>query len=354
MLQKSITVGVVTVPGNTPGLFVQKLLNVVAQHDDNVAEFWRQSQTRQQLPPNTQLSEVEFSYEQYVQLVQEILDSFEISGLGLRIGRRSRISDFGILGYALLSARTLESALKLAVQFQLLWGGGIHLITQLYSEGDLAIWEEQSKLPPGRLQQFQLEDAVAQFLSARELLAEPDRFKLSKIDFSFPAPDYAHMFEETFGCPIRFDQPKTRAFFPRRLLDSKLGAANPLVQEVCEKQCTRLLRTIEDRGGLTEKVRAIILHSPGDIPQLQEVAKKVNMSLRTVRRRLESENTTYKNIVADVRMKMAKQYLLETPFSIKQIGYLLCYSDVANFQRAFKNWYDTTPRKMRLQHTVHD
>jgi AraC-like DNA-binding protein len=131
------------------------------------------------------------------------------------------------------------------------------------------------------------------------------------------------------------------------LLDAKLSASNELAQEICEKQCRKLLRILEDRGGLTEKVKAIILNSPGEIPPLEAVADSMNMSLRTIRRRLKAEGTTYKELLMSVRMKVAKQYLQETPLSIKEIGYLLCYSEVANFQRAFKNWFNTTPRKMR-------
>jgi len=347
--QRSTTVGIVADVENIPGLYIQKLLDVLSQNGYSLADFWPRSDLLRRFPLNTRFSELEFRFEEYLAFADDILGRFNIAGLGLRVGRLFRTSDFGILGYAQLSSPDLGFALKLSIQYQRLGGGCSNLTTRIHSEGNVVIWEEHSTLPPGRLRQFDLEAAMAQFMCARELLANPRDFKLLKVDFSFPEPDYLSLYEEIFGCPIRFDQPTTRIYFPRTLLDSKLGAENALAQEICEKQCVRFLRLIENRGGLTEKVRSIILNSPGTMPPLQDVSKEVNMSVRTVRRKLNSEGTTYKQILTDIRMKMAKQYLRETPLSIKEIGYLLCYSEVANFQRAFKKWYDKTPREMRLR-----
>lgn len=132
---------------------------------------------------------MEFTYDECLGLVDEILDGFDTPGLGLRIRHQFRIGDFGILDYARQCAR--------------------------------------------------------------ELMATPDNFRLSKIDFSFAAPEYAHMFEETFGRRVRFDQPDTRIYFPLTVFSEKLGATNNLAQEICEEQCRKLLRLLDDRGGLT-------------------------------------------------------------------------------------------------------
>jgi len=337
------------VPGNTPGLYAQEVLSLLARHGKDTADYLRRSKLLGQLPPDTALSEVEFTHDEYLQFIEELLENFDIPGLGLRIGRRFRVTDFGILGYALISTRTLADALKIAEKYQMLWGGSGRLATRFSIEGEYGVWEESSNLPPGKLQQFELEMAVAQSLCSRELLKDPQKFRLLKVQFSFPEPDYVALFEETFRCPLEFGREHTRVYFPKQLLEMELSSTNDLAQAVCEDQCQKLLRVLEDRGGLTEKVRTIILNAPGEMPQLKTVADSLNMSLRTLRRRLKSEDTTYSEIMTDVRMKIAKQYLLETPLSIKEIGYLLCYSEVANFQRAFKNWYQTTPSGMRKQ-----
>lgn len=352
MPQKSVSVGIVTAPGNVPGLFAQKVLDVVSQHGQDMSSFWRECTLLQQLPENCLLAETELSFGEYRAFIGEILQRFDIPGLGLRIGRRFRATDFGILGYALISARDFRFALHLADKYQCLWGGGGQFVNRHYIEDDQAVYEERSDLPPGRLQRLELEESAAQFLVTRDMLADPGKFRLTRVEFSFPAPSYAPMFEDIFRCPVLFDQPATRILFPAELLDLEFGSANELAASICEEQCRKFLRIIEDRGGLTEKVRTFILNSPGTIPSLQDVADELNMSVRTARRRLKSEGTTYKAIVTEIRMRMARRYLLETPLAIKEIGYLLCYSEVANFQRAFKNWYDITPNEMRQKHAA--
>jgi AraC-like DNA-binding protein len=208
---------------------------------------------------------------------------------------------------------------------------------------------EHSNHPPGKLQQFELEEAAAQFVSIRQLLEEPEKFKLQKVTFSFPKPVYFKMFEEIFMCPVHFGQPHSELFFPTEMLDYPFSAANDLAQEMCQQQCEKFLRQLEGEGGLTEQIRTAIIRSPGEAPTLTDLANSLHMSLRTLRRRLKAEGTTYKEILTEIRMQLAREYLLETPLSLKEIGYLLGYTEVANFQRAFKNWYKITPRELRLK-----
>lgn len=350
MLQKTASIGIVTAPGNYPGLYAQKLLDVVSEQGGNMADFLKRSRLLRRLHDLSPLTETELTTDEYYELVTEVLDHFDIPGLGLLVGSRFRATDFGILGYAMLSARNLRFALQLVERFQPLWGGSGILHNRLSIDGRTAMWGEFSSLPPGPRRQFELEEATAQFLIARELVADSGRFRMSRVTYSFPDPGYRSLYEETFGCRVEFDHDHTQLCFPVSMLDLPFGSANPLAQQICEEQCSKLLHSLDQRGGLTETVRNIILKSPGRYPTLSDVAEELNLSLRTVRRHLKNEGTTFKDILTEVRMKMARQYLLESPLSIKEISYILCYSEVANFQRAFKNWFNTTPNAMRLAH----
>lgn len=259
-----------------------------------------------------------------------------------------RATDFGILGYAMLSARKVRFAIQIAEQYSMLLGGGTSLSTKVVIDGNVAYREWTSTITSERLRSFELEEAVAQFMVGRELVANPDDWKMTRATFEFAEPDYKETFTEAFNCPVEFGVAATRLYFPTSLLDLQISSANDLAREICEDQCRNLLRVLEERGGFTEKVRNTILKSPGEIPSLQDVAASLNLSVRTMRRRLKNENMTYKEILTGVRMHMAKKYLAESPLSIKEISYLLGYSEAANFQRAFRNWYDMTPGQMRM------
>lgn len=351
MFTKATSYGIVTVPGNMPGLYLEKLLKIVEGQGHNTTAFRRSSRILSTLPVDTTLVESELTYDEYMGFVEEIFDAFDIPGLGLLVGQQFRTTDFGILGYAILSSRSLRSAIQIIDRYQQLWGGSPNMHSSYEVGPKISSQRERSNLPLGRLQQFELEEAAAQMLGIRALLEEPEKFQLLKVAFSFPKPAHAALFEETFQCPIMFDQQETELFFPTEMLDYPFSTANDLAQEVCRQQCEKFLRMLEGEGGLTEKIRTAIINSPGEVPSLTDLADSLHISLRTLRRKLKAEGTSYKEILTEIRLKLAGQYLLETPLSIKEIGYLLGYTEVANFQRAFKSWYNITPKEMRLQGT---
>lgn len=349
MSTKAAAVGIVTAPGNMPGIHLVKLLNIIEGQGHSTVELRRSSLILSNLPDKATLEETELTYAEYKGFVEAIFKTFDIPGLGLMMGAQFRITDFGILGYAILSSRSLRAAIPIIDRYQQLWGGSPNLFSSYKLGEKVSSQKEHSNHPPGRLHQFELEEAAAQFVSIRQLLEHPEKFRLLKVTFSFPKPTYVELFEEIFQCPIEFGQPQSELFFPTEMLDYTFSAANDLAQELCQQQCEKFLRQIEDEGGLTEQIRTAIIRSPGEAPSLTDLADSLNMSLRTLRRRLKAEGTTYKELLTEMRMQLAKEYLLETPLSLKEIGYLLGYTEVANFQRAFKNWYEITPREMRLE-----
>jgi AraC-like DNA-binding protein len=349
MSTKAATVGIVTAPGNMPGIYLEKILRIVEQQGHCTAELRQSSQILSSLPDMASLAEIELTYAEYRGFVEAIFETFDIPGLGLMMGSQFRATDFGILGYAILSSRSLRAAIPIIDRYQQLWGGSPNLFSSYKLGAKISSQMEHSNHPPGKLQQFELEEAAAQFVSIRQLLEEPEKFRLLKVTFSFPKPTYINLFEEIFRCPIEFGQPHSELFFPTEMLDYPFSAANDLAQELCQQQCEKFLRQLEGEGGLTEQIRTAIIRSPGEAPSLTDLADSLNMSLRTLRRRLKAEGTTYKEVLTEIRMQLAKQYLEETPLCLKEIGYLLGYTEVANFQRAFKNWYEVTPREMRLK-----
>lgn len=347
MLNKSTTIGVVTLPGNIPGLYVEKILKVITQQGISTSAFRQKHSIFADVSEDVSLSEIEFDYDEYADFVNAVLEEFEIDGLGLLVGKSFRITDFGILGYSILSSSCFRASLSIIERYQQLWGGVPNLFCSHTLGLKVSSQKEISRLPPGRLQQFELEEAVAQFLGIRDLLDDPEAFKLLKVTFSFPKPAYASLFTEIFNCPVFFDQEYCELFFPSELLDKPFIAANSLAQEICEQQCEKILHKMEDKGGITEQIRTAIISSPSDPPSLTDFANDMHMSQRTLRRKLRAEGSTYQEILMETRLQMAQQYILDSRLSVKQIGYMLGYTEVANFQRAFKKWFDVTPSEMR-------
>jgi AraC-like DNA-binding protein len=85
----------------------------------------------------------------------------------------------------------------------------------------------------------------------------------------------------------------------------------------------------------------------GTVPTLSQVAGRLFVSTRTLRRRLEDAQTSYQEIVAETRRDLAARYLTQTSLSTEAIAELLGYSDTANFRQAFKRWTGEPPQQYR-------
>ena len=85
----------------------------------------------------------------------------------------------------------------------------------------------------------------------------------------------------------------------------------------------------------------------GSVPTLSQVASRLFVSTRTLRRRLEDAQTSYQEIVAETRQGLAVRYLTQTSLSIEAIAEILGYSDTANFRQAFKRWTGESPQQYR-------
>ena len=91
----------------------------------------------------------------------------------------------------------------------------------------------------------------------------------------------------------------------------------------------------------------MVLNANGTVPTLSQVASRLFVSTRTLRRRLEDAQTSYQEIVAETRRDLAVRYLTETSLSTEAIAEILGYSDTANFRQAFKRWTGESPQQYR-------
>ena len=91
----------------------------------------------------------------------------------------------------------------------------------------------------------------------------------------------------------------------------------------------------------------MVLSANGTVPTLSQVASRLFISTRTLRRRLEDAQTSYQEIVGETRRDLAVRYLTQTSLSTEAIAETLGYSDTANFRQAFKRWTGESPQQYR-------
>ena len=135
--------------------------------------------------------------------------------------------------------------------------------------------------------------------------------------------------------------------FDSALLDEPLPQADATTYQSCLRSCNDLISSLRRCDEIRRRVRRMVLSANGAVPTLSQVAGRLFLSTRTLRRRLEDAQTSYQEIVGETRRDLAVGYLTHTPLSTGAIAEILGYSDTANFRQAFKRWTGASPQRYR-------
>jgi AraC-like DNA-binding protein len=179
----------------------------------------------------------------------------------------------------------------------------------------------------------------------RDIMRE--KLPLVEARFAYPKPEYADKYKRIFNCPVIFGSEETQAFFDSSYLKMNLPHSNMLSKNLYEKECQQALQNLQLFATTTGLVRHALFSKDNEFPNMKKMAKNINMSSQTMRRRLAAEGIDYKSLSRQVRENKACALLKSTDLSMQEIADRLGYSDVANFYRAFKSWTGQTPLGFR-------
>ena len=169
------------------------------------------------------------------------------------------------------------------------------------------------------------------------------------VEFAYPAPSDPAPYREAFLCPVSFNAPRHSILFARADMTAPLPTSNPLLAELHERFAGKYLRQF-DHALTSYRVREVIVRRlPDGEPRRDEVAGELCMSERTLQRRLETEDTSFVQLLDDTRRELADQYLGRLNMSLAQAAYMLGFADQRGFFRACKRWFNVSPGQYRDQ-----
>lgn len=119
------------------------------------------------------------------------------------------------------------------------------------------------------------------------------------------------------------------------------------IQRDLTGQCRALLARRQVRGGLAGRIRDRLLRTPGHLPDMQTLAMELHLTVRTLRRRLDDEGSSYRLLLDEVRQALAEELLATGAIRLEEIAERLGYGEVSNFIHAFRRWKGMTPRQYR-------
>lgn len=297
--------------------------------------------------------EASLSVAQYGQLIANALRLSGDPGLSYELALASHLTSHGFLGYGLLSCATLGQALQLGLRY-LHTRLPFHQI-ELRREGGWFCLEASEALPLGPFRQFGFEHLMAELCQLAASLAgdsaDLDGAGLRaqvEIHHDFPEPPHYARYRQRLP-RVRHRETGNRLWFPAALLDRPIATADPLSSELAVAQCERELAL---RGGgrqsLLERARQLMVADQGRYPDLAELAARLAISPRHLKRRLRTLGSGYLPLRDEARRRDALRLLAEPSLPVERIAGLVGYDNPANFTRAFRRWTGQTPRAWRL------
>ncbi|WP_312230946.1 AraC family transcriptional regulator [Pseudomonas sp.] len=267
--------------------------------------------------------------------------------LGLLMGRFAYLHRLGLAGIAATQAPTVREAARTLIRFEALYASNYRGRSSLQEDSGGAWLRFHSIGPYNAYNRFVVDTVLAAWLQQLGALAQTP-LAAQALQLEFTAPDYAERYPLEFGC-----QPAFAADFNGLRLDQQaLNVRNPLhcpgtwneLLQLCEIELQRLTRPQNMRD------RVIQLLGPrlhGREPDMDDIARQLQLPAWTLRRRLAEEGTRFSAIVNETRRDLAMAYVRDTELSFGEIAYLLGFASAEAFQRAFKRWLKQPPGEMR-------
>jgi AraC-like DNA-binding protein len=301
---------------------------------------------------DTQLDDpnVEVTAAQELQLTGNLLRSLgRPAGLGFEVGLRYHFSAYGVWGYGLIASATARDALALAMRFLPLTYA--FAVITYREEPDAGVLNFGAPELPDALSRFCVERDMAAAAMLLQETAGGD-FALSRFTLQAArATSARHATTPALrigGVEPEYGARSNSLTFARAYLDRPLPHANPITVSMCEQMCSRLLDARRARIGTSMMIRHYLNATWGGGPlSLEEMARMMNTSARTLKRRLQADGTTFRNLVNESRSAMAETLLSDAHLTLTEIAERLGYSDLSSFSQAFKRWYGLAPQVYR-------
>jgi AraC-like DNA-binding protein len=274
------------------------------------------------------------------ELAEEITED---PSFGLSIAEYVHPTSLNALGYSLFASNDLESFCRRIVRyFGLVSTNAVTEVEQTEDEFHL------SMLPAIGVRTYAPQDAwLATLLRFSRFIYRPN-FNPLRVHLRRPAPAvHISRFTDWFRAPIEFGSDKNTLVFDARDMTARLPAANAELARQNDQVVMALLKQIDRRDIITQVRATLIGLLPSGDCSKQSVAAQLNMSERTLQNRLVERNTTYSNLLSETRRELAEQYMNQSLHSISEVAFLLGFSEISSFSRAFRAWTGESPSRYR-------
>jgi AraC-like DNA-binding protein len=278
-------------------------------------------------------------------LWQAAVDATGDECFGLYAGRRIRPTSIHALGFSWLVSKSLLGSLqRLCRYYHVISTAPVQMDLETAPDGYSFITSNSDpKFVPTDTAIDAFHVAVVQLCRiATDNSFSPSWVTLRRQDFG-QIDEYI----KAFDAPVTFGAERNTLFFDRESLEAQLPGDNSEIAKANDKVAEHYLESLDPRKVASEVRKLLVTLLPSGNSHQDLIAQRLNRSLSTLQRQLNSEGTNYQQIRDETRASLAKEYVENHELSLSQIAYMLGFSDQSNFSRAFKRWTGTSPRSYR-------
>lgn len=331
-----------TVHGEVPATYVRLLFDYLGKQGIDAPKLLGERQ-----PDPRADSTARYTAQRWCMLLDKAARHLNDPLLGLRLGQTIAPAHFGIMGYVLLASENVGAALQRVERYQRLMYDISPMRYTIAGDTVALIWGDERGRPGALADECGIA-ALVQF--ARDITGKP--VSPVKVCFVNAKPADTRPYTRFFGCPVYFAQTETVVQFPLSMLQLPLRQPDDALVGLLEKQAEAMLAQLPDIDDFEQAVRRCLakLLREGE-PSLERVAGAMNVSARTLRRRLEERGLRFRALRDDTLCRLATAYLADARLTLAEIALLLGFSEQSAFGRSFLRWMNCSPGcyRRRLQ-----
>ncbi|HZU42111.1 MAG TPA: AraC family transcriptional regulator [Terriglobales bacterium] len=283
------------------------------------------------------------STEELFALYRGIAESSD-PGFGLKLGTEERVERYDPIKMAALSARSFRDAVERLSRYkQITCPEEIRIVERGTESAIQFVWVLAHEQEPPLLVDvcFAWIVGIGHRGTGRPL--NPKR-----VEFQRP-PAHREVYETHFRCPVKFKSNQNALVFSKADLQLPFVTYNADLLAAIAPQLEAELAEQLAQKTFTEQAKGILKQLlAGQRPGIQDLARELHLSTRTLQRRLTEQGITFQRLLDEARRELARHYLLHSSRELNETAYLLGYEDANSFFRAFHHWEGTSPGQWRL------
>ena len=264
---------------------------------------------------------------------------------GIAVAGQVTVNTFHALGHGLIASATLKDAFERLLRYFRIATDAAELAFS--QQGETYVFEilplpDVNAAPESTDAFVSTLVRMCRALSGRATRAEPLSIELRR-----PEPVPRTRFDAVLRAPLRFGAPATRLVYSREDMERPLEDASVDLARHHDTLLVRHLARVEQHNAVAQVKAVLIDLLPHGEPSQEAVAGKLNMSTRTLQRRLGEQQSSFSALLDGTRCELARTYMADPGYSVGEIAYLLGFADTSSFTRAFKRWTGSSPTEFR-------